>query len=40
MFDLSLTIINKLMNEHLVYQKITFGIIVNAQLMIEPKSNL
>jgi hypothetical protein len=40
MFDLSLTIINKLMNEHLVYKKITFDIIVNAQLMIESKSNL
>ncbi len=40
MFDLSLTIINKLMNEHLVYQKVTFDIIVNAHLMIESKSNL
>jgi hypothetical protein len=40
MFDLSLIIINKVMNEHLAYQKITFDIIVNAQLMIESKSNL
>jgi hypothetical protein len=40
MFDLSLTIINKIMNEHLLDQKVTFDIIVNAQLMIESKSNL
>jgi hypothetical protein len=40
MFDLPFTIINKLMNEHLVYRKITFDIIVSAQLIIESKSNL
>ncbi len=40
MFDLPFTIINKLMNEHLMYQKIAFDVIVNVQLTIESKSNL